>query len=471
MRNYSQKIQIRVKSLIPVLPPQLSYGLKKFVNIVKTTLLVLIFSYVGGMFSAFPMYIYIKLAIIAFVVSVVFFFVNPLNAMMAFLFIRPVLDPYSGYKIAAGVPLTGFFAVLIIFFLVLHFFSDNKASLHIPNITPLIILMLVPFLSFFKSENYLTYTAFHLRMLSWFSIYIFIYNLVKTEKDTKNVLLSIIFSSYIPMGVGYYQFFSGQARVTSMLGQPNACAIYFCLVMFAAVVYLLQFKPTGKGKITIMATIASLLIMIILTFHRGSWIALAAGFLAIYVFYRKGLMWFLLFMILAAGLFYNEIYERIMDVFHPIHYQGISSWDTRMLLWHHGLNFIKKSPLLGSGLGSSEQLFKKVLGGAAVPHNDFLRLFIEMGLLGPILYLLFLLGEVKYYLSVINQRKELLLNIFVFGMLIYFIVLTVPQNNFYDVLNMGIFFSVLASSKKFNLINGFTCQTQSPHCQVADKLG
>ena len=67
-------------------------------------------------------------------------------------------------------------------------------------------------------------------------------------------------------------------------------------------------------------------------------------------------------------------------------------------MWKQITHRIKQKPWLGYGTGSGENFIKRLTGGLAYPHNDWLLTLHDQGILGTTVYALCLLMSVWHAL-------------------------------------------------------------------------
>lgn len=414
-----------------------------------------------AIFILIPIPIFYKIGFLAFGLIVVMFLINSYFGLMVFLCVRPSIQPLlDDFYIIEGVPTVGVFTLLIIIFLLFKFFTDKTYTIKIPNIEFLLLLIPFSLFSIFNSINITDSLAHLMRLVGWLSIYIFIFNLVKNKEDAKKIIIVLICSAFYPIIIGYYQLFThsgytdllrGLNRITSTFGgQANAAAIFFSMIFFITMTFFAQSKNLLTRRLLLLV-IAFILILIVFTYHRSSQLGLLAGLLIISIFNRKMLKVMVPLFLLVALVFHDEIGKRIIELYEPPSKYAGSSLSTRFELWSISLKLILQHPILGCGIGMADNLIGKHFVFMP-PHNDYLRLAVEIGIIGSLLFVIFLMLEIRYYLIklITNTNKEL--NVFALGLLIYFIVVSISQNNFYNVTNMGVLFSMLAVSKKLNLI-------------------
>lgn len=70
-----------------------------------------------------------------------------------------------------------------------------------------------------------------------------------------------------------------------------------------------------------------------------------------------------------------------------------TSGDTRSALWKAGLNAFYQNPIIGQGIGSASQYSKAIAGNYS--HNMYIDMLACSGIVGSIVYLLFILENVK----------------------------------------------------------------------------
>lgn len=101
--------------------------------------------------------------------------------------------------------------------------------------------------------------------------------------------------------------------------------------------------------------------------------------------------------------------------------QGGSSMGQRYSFWENSVKLIAEKPLLGYGTGSFNKEYQRIANGERIltrnPHNEFLMITIQLGLLGLLVYLGFLGSQYYYARTLPNPEKwlaqGLLLSLFI----------------------------------------------------------
>jgi len=438
----------------------LALSAHSFKRTATSVVLVMLCSTVTTILILLPLPIVYKIGFLMFVVLVMVFFINTLYAMMIFLLIRPAIEPMINVQIIPGVPTVGILSLWITGFFIFKYFVDRSYTIAVPNIG--ILFLMIPFslFSMFNSSDIIVSVAHLLRFIGWISVYILMYNLVKTRNDVKKVMMALILSAVIPLIIGYYQLFTGTGwyeelrkirRLSSVFGQPDTCGLFFSIIFFITLSLFMQTKELRRRIIFLLA-MSSILVIIVYTYHRGSQYGMMLGILTMSFFYKKILKIVIPLIFLVCIVFYSEISNRIIDLFVVPEYTTGSSLDSRFFLWGLVLNLMQEHPIIGWGMGTADQVIKNKYSILAMPHNDYLRLAVEIGIFGLLLYTSFIIWELRYYLlqTITNTDKDI--NGIVFGLVVFYAFVSFGQNNFYNVNNMSVLFSMLAISKKLNLI-------------------
>lgn len=389
--------------------------------------------------------------------------IYPIGYIQGFFLLRPVFESLSEYKIASGFPVTGLISGLNIVCLFVWLISGKIKKILVPNFLPLYILIFVGSLSFINSPSLSISLAHLIRLISWISLGVIVYNAISHRKDVVKVLAAISYSSIVPMIFGYYQYFLKRGTIDPVTGPYRASSvftvdswgIFLCFSIFATLFLYIESKKMGMRKISMscIPIFVSLLVSLGLTYHRGSWIALTLSIILILLMTRK-LKLLLLFSVIASIIaigFHDEIIDRFSDLFVKRQY-GFNSLEARFILWKSTIALLPNHFLIGHGLGCGKEILTMSGSLSMVPHNDYLRLLLEVGVLGFLLYFLMLVGEIFTSFKMFKYKNLRLETSVLFGCLTYFILISATQNIMYDVINMGLMVSLLSVMKKRTML-------------------
>jgi O-antigen ligase len=251
-----------------------------------------------------------------------------------------------------------------------------------------------------------------LKQSSRFIFYAGIYFIIRFRFDNEKIIETIIkvyMSSVAFVGlIGLKEFISkfkvGQdihdilveSRVSATLGHPNAYGVYLILAIFPAIIMFVRAK--GKNKIKFLFLLVLISVNIAATFSRNAWLALAIGILLLMVMYS----WKYIFVYIVPAIFilFNpSILGRITQLLDSDINEG------RVRLWKMSEKIISDHVIFGVGSGSFMTVYKKYavnfpefqIAEAEVlpPHNTYIKMFVEMGIVGAMVFLLFCLSIVK----------------------------------------------------------------------------
>jgi O-antigen ligase len=184
------------------------------------------------------------------------------------------------------------------------------------------------------------------------------------------------------------------------------------LVFLLAAVIALSYKRQGIRRILDIVSPVILGLSLLFSYARSAWFGAVAGMLSFG--FLRGKKFALLLtggaIVLCLAVFVIEptSWERIKE----ISLSKDKTESTRIRLWQTSWNMIKDKPIWGIGLGNFGQLFSqyKVEGkydNYSHPHNDFLNVAVNSGLLGLLAYLylwaVFLYTSIK---TVLKNKKE-----------------------------------------------------------------
>jgi O-antigen ligase len=136
--------------------------------------------------------------------------------------------------------------------------------------------------------------------------------------------------------------------------------------------------------------------------------------------------------------------------------QTDSSMGQRYTFWKYSVKLIAEKPLLGYGTGSFAQEYERIAKGeqflAHHPHNEFLFIGVQLGLLGLIPYLGFM-GSQLYEARKLPEQEKWLAQ----GLLVTLVITSLFNTPIYDhteghwfVVMIALCFASLQSTHKFN---------------------
>lgn len=193
--------------------------------------------------------------------------------------------------------------------------------------------------------------------------------------------------------------------------------VYLAITLVISTYLLVQRPPKGLGKW--LALLLGIIVMLFSLFtERGRAGQLAflimSALLTIY-FFRKKPVWILAALLCCGGALkltyeYNSIFQKrinktVQELKQFDEANSRSSFAIRALLTKHSWQLIQEKPLLGHGTGSfveqfasvSPQTAQLVSGHHKTPHNNYLFVWFELGLIGLIAFCAIFYFQLKAY--------------------------------------------------------------------------
>jgi O-antigen ligase len=202
--------------------------------------------------------------------------------------------------------------------------------------------------------------------------------------DVRRILAACYVSAVVPLGMAAYQAVASSsgaeegARVHGTFVHPNAFGFYLVMliVMGAA---LLPHVATVLRPLLLVLLWASAF-AIVLTYSRGSWIALIVGLLVVGALQSARAVLLMLGLAAVVAVTVPSVTARLLDLREDSNVAGIegNSLAWRFDYWGTVIELANESPIVGIG----PKMTQYVTDSAKVPHNDYLRAYVETGVLG-----------------------------------------------------------------------------------------
>jgi O-antigen ligase len=221
----------------------------------------------------------------------------------------------------------------------------------------------------------------------------------------------------IAQSLGFDPFWSGpppEGRLISSVGQANDLAAYLDLVVIAALG--LWQGERRASRMGLSAVVVVSLVALALTFSRGGYIGLAValGVLLVPRYNAPSRRWMVAVVLtLAAGVLVALALPSVRAVGQRIVERAVATADLtegsvrfHLDLWRVGIQIALEHPLLGTGPETFPLVFRpyldqvlaldraEILGRFRLesPHNEFIGIAAEMGLVALVAYVVFILA-------------------------------------------------------------------------------
>jgi tetratricopeptide (TPR) repeat protein len=302
-----------------------------------------------------------------------------------------------------------------------------KTSVHIPKTIGLSLAawLIWTVLSAFWATNPIEALIQINRLITFVGIAFIILTITSTQSFRALYLCAGIAGLLISL-IGISQYFGWAFNTVPTVGNPSAtfgyrnfAASYVVLLIPCAIAFYLSEKKM-VFRLFWASTTVCLILFLIYTRTRGAWLGLAAAFILATMIYLKArpqfqvpksIQWYFLIPIISliiwaafipahmqqSGKFTfderkTDAITTLTTAFSPSDARG------RLIVWQHTLEMVRDHWLMGVGLGSWQYIYPKYDQGDWIthnaapqrPHNDFIWILSETGIIGLILYIWFL---------------------------------------------------------------------------------
>jgi O-antigen ligase len=167
---------------------------------------------------------------------------------------------------------------------------------------------------------------------------------------------------------------------------------YYMLAFLLSSVFLLGVRRSGWAKVIDLVSLITIGLALVFSYARSAWLGAISGIFAFGLFRGRKFAIFLLVGLVLLCLLVYVIEPTSWDRIKEISLSKDRPESTRIRLWLTSINMIKDKPIWGIGLGNFSRLFDryKVEGfydTTCHPHNDYLNVAVNSGLLGLLAYL------------------------------------------------------------------------------------
>jgi len=184
-------------------------------------------------------------------------------------------------------------------------------------------------------------------------------------------------------------------RVYSTLDNPNNYAEFLVMMTPVAAVFAARYKDNKFLRFCFLCGMVFPFLALLMTYARGCWLSmLLACVVFLYYANKKLLPAFILICVAAVPFLPGSVIMRFMTIFNG----GDSSTQFRFYIWDGTIKMVRDFGLTGLGLGPESfaavyQDYANDMAIEGVPHSHmvYMELIIEMGVLGFVSFMWFML--------------------------------------------------------------------------------
>lgn len=364
------------------------------------------------------------LLVVLAIVPLLFF--KPLYGIIAFLITRNLVDIYSSVSFYLGpieLNLASLMGLLIVpwgLFCIVRSYQPLSSIQRIPLLVPWMLFFLISFISIAHSFSVNESLVHILRLIDFFLIYVVTYTYVTHHKEGMLINGGILVSLITPILLALWQKIthtgldSGDIanRVFGTFVHPNILAY---ILMISIGICLILWNQVKTTYLKIMIFVFGLIAFgtLTLTFTRGAWIGVLI-LCSVWLLSKPKLFTSALVTVFLLYSTYSFLGPHILNSLsiqqtqYPLvqrlqvdNNEETSSVLWRMRTWQETIPAFYEHPWTGSGIGSFEHVRTRFISyesdlTALEAHNDYLRLLIETGAVGVVLYILL-------YITILRQ--------------------------------------------------------------------
>jgi putative inorganic carbon (hco3(-)) transporter len=245
---------------------------------------------------------------------------------------------------------------------------------------------------------------------------------IRTRAALRTLQIAVVVMSVYPVEVALRQYARGElqvrpgqdsafAAVRGPFDHPNYLAFYLVVVLTLTIVMLIE-ERRMLPRIALGALVAADATCLLFTYTRSAWVGFAVAIAVLGVVrYRWLLVTGVVMLAVAAFAFpasSRKVAERFGDRSSQSAAHSSSSWDWRYKLWKRIVPYGWRKPATGQGFGRFERVTIREMGlqdrdypigydaegriEGFSAHNDYVKTFVEAGLVGLALWVLWLLA-------------------------------------------------------------------------------
>lgn len=313
----------------------------------------------------------------------------------------------------------------------------KEAFFKTPLDIPLLFFVFAFLPSFYQTSDFLGLLLIVATIVGYWVLIMLIVNFVVDKNSLIKIIVAFLFSTLLVSIFGFIQFKTGKTFL-SVIGReelyrwgetlvllgternPNAFANHFVVAIPLAFSLIFAFRRTIIKSMLSAGTIIYA-ITLLLTLSRSAIIGVVAGIGSVLFFFikKKRKLWLSFLLILLVGVtlsYFWQMYPQYSlkamfgtETDLAIETKVLSTYE-RIPITVGNLLIFQNNPLIGVGFGNSQyEITKYVNIHQVTPHNNFLGIASELGLIGLIPFLLIIVICIKVALTGIKYAKDPLL--------------------------------------------------------------
>jgi putative inorganic carbon (hco3(-)) transporter len=244
-------------------------------------------------------------------------------------------------------------------------------------------------LSMIGSQNLRASALEVLRILAAVAMFVVLEQIMIDRASTRRVLLAVYASTLFPLAFTIFGFLIGHprsevkgafTRLTGPFNQSNTFGRYLMLMIIFGVAIYPYIEKKLRLPLGIILALSSGFLL--LTYTLTALVGTIIGLVVVGLIQSKRLLLILAVLCVASLVAVPRLADRVSGVTGTVSSQGqsttVNSLDWRLNYWTTVLPLANENPVTGVGLGVTQYL----TAAQDQPHNDYLRAYVETGLIG-----------------------------------------------------------------------------------------
>lgn len=354
--------------------------------------------------------------------------------------------PFSlaGVRLSPDVVLTALMTVGVL----LRALQTRSSLTKLPISAPYLVFLAVPIVTLFWSPVPMQSVKGVLRFVGYYALIWLIVDVIRTRQQVMRMVTALILSPVIPILIGFYQAFSGGGqtiwagavynRIYGLAGGPFTLAFYLVLMIPLAMVFFLA-APARATDVAdpaaqrafkrshLFPLLAGCMATLLLTFIRGSWIALMGALVLLGAVRFRRLLITVPAAVVVLLWAYAPAQSRLIQTLDPN-----STLFGRLTMWRFAWEWIRTSPLVGVGMKAFEYYYILLAGPLSSgglerrgrflignrPHNELIGFVLDVGVVGTIALIVALVIIVRIAIRIYRQGSDETLRLLALAFLI-----------------------------------------------------
>ncbi len=382
------------------------------------------------------------------------------NLLFFVLILHPALqflnDTSAGEGVTPRWTPFGIISLAVVYIGIIYLLSRKRIVLSgLPYFRPFILFLLSALISVVLSISPMTSLRDFAELTTLLFVFLIAANTLGTPTGLKKLVAVLAISCVVPLATALYQIILGTGtetwgikRVMGTFVHPNGLAFYLLLIIPFLIV-LIDSPTSGRRlgtamKLSVFLLLGVSLIALVSTYTRAAWIGFIIELIVLFLLGQRRIPLFIALIGILAVVTAPSIIMRAKGIYEP----QTSSLFWRLDLWEQLLPMALSRPLTGYGIGTSLQLsdFVSAANLPVVPHNDYLRVLLEMGIPGLVIFISCWLAMIsfvrRFFQNQQSSSREKKYSLAFLAAIIGFMTVSISDNIFNNSLLLWPLFSL-----------------------------